>query len=201
MARKLTQRAIARQNKIKTVALECFLEKGYEDTSLNEIIKKSGGSFSSIYTYFESKEGLLLEVLSDEIRRHFNFFKNLENDAATDLRNFLLHFSQIFLKKFNDCTTVALARIIYSQIYNLQGMMKEWFKVNQDFFADTILIKRFKREKNPYLKENAEQLSKLLCTLIKAPFESCVFSNTTMNEQEQQKHIEFCVDFFLKKLV
>ncbi|EAH9309652.1 TetR/AcrR family transcriptional regulator, partial [Campylobacter jejuni] len=41
-----SQKVLARQEKIKAVALELFLTKGYQETSLSDIIKLSGGSYS-----------------------------------------------------------------------------------------------------------------------------------------------------------
>lgn len=45
-------------------ALELFLEKGYAAVSVDEIIRKSGGSKSSVYEYFGTKEGLLHAIIS-----------------------------------------------------------------------------------------------------------------------------------------
>ncbi|EHR0430343.1 TetR/AcrR family transcriptional regulator, partial [Campylobacter jejuni] len=60
-----SQKVLARQEKIKAVALELFLTKGYQETSLSDIIKLSGGSYSNIYNSFKSKEGLFFEILDD----------------------------------------------------------------------------------------------------------------------------------------
>lgn len=46
---KLSEKTLQRQAKIKQVALNMFLEKGYEATNLKDIVKLSGGSLSSIY--------------------------------------------------------------------------------------------------------------------------------------------------------
>ena len=48
---------------ILDVALELFLAKGYEATSLSDIIELSGGSLSSVYKYFDNKESLFLRII------------------------------------------------------------------------------------------------------------------------------------------
>lgn len=58
--KQLSKKVLDRQEKIKAVALELFLTKGFKETSLNEIIKQSGGSFSNIYNTYKNKEGLFL---------------------------------------------------------------------------------------------------------------------------------------------
>lgn len=52
-----------RREAIMEAALELFMEKGYAATSVDEIIRKSGGSKSSVYEYFGTKEGLLHEII------------------------------------------------------------------------------------------------------------------------------------------
>lgn len=59
--KQLSKKFLARQEKIKAVALELFLTKGFKRTSLGKIIKQSGGSFSNIYNTYKSKEGLFLK--------------------------------------------------------------------------------------------------------------------------------------------
>lgn len=52
-------KVLARQEKIKSVALELFLTKGYAKTSLSDIIKISGGSYSNIYTAYKNKKRII----------------------------------------------------------------------------------------------------------------------------------------------
>ncbi|GAS81954.1 TetR/AcrR family transcriptional regulator [Paenibacillus amylolyticus] len=48
-----------RKNEILTVAMELFNSKGYEDTSVSEIVRKVGVSQGTFYNYFQSKEDVL----------------------------------------------------------------------------------------------------------------------------------------------
>jgi TetR/AcrR family transcriptional regulator, mexJK operon transcriptional repressor len=51
-------------------AFALFIEKGYASVTLDDIIKISGGSKSSVYKFFESKEGILkavIESLADQM--------------------------------------------------------------------------------------------------------------------------------------
>ncbi len=56
------------KGKIINAAWELFYEQGYEDTTVEEIIKKSGTSKGSFYHYFEGKDALLgsLSYIFDE---------------------------------------------------------------------------------------------------------------------------------------
>ena len=44
-------------------AYSLFVERGYEAVTLDDIIKVSGGSKSSLYKYFSNKEGILKAVI------------------------------------------------------------------------------------------------------------------------------------------
>jgi TetR/AcrR family transcriptional repressor of mexJK operon len=54
-----------RRKAMMQAAWELFMKKGYAAVSLDEIIRKAGGSKSSIYGFFGNKEGLLLAIIKD----------------------------------------------------------------------------------------------------------------------------------------
>lgn len=200
MEKQISARVLSRMERIKEVALQLFLSKGYEATSLNEIIKKSGGSYSSIYDHFKNKEGLFLCIVSDQIERHLKLFDSIKYDEKSSLEDFLLDFSRTYLQIFNEETTVKILKIIHSQIFHLRGIMQDWAKEKDYLFPDSIVVERFKREKNAYLSSHAKKLADLFCYMIKEPSSKNHFNDTTMSKQEQEEHIRFCVDFFLRKL-
>lgn len=55
----ISEKGKKRYEIIMQTGLELFLEKGYEHTSLSDIVAKGGGSLASVYKYFTNKEGLL----------------------------------------------------------------------------------------------------------------------------------------------
>lgn len=60
-------RTKSKQDKIKSAALELFKEFGIEKTSINEIAKKARVSPASVYNYFKTKNGLVIELAKDII--------------------------------------------------------------------------------------------------------------------------------------
>jgi len=54
-------------NEVKSIAMELFWERGYENTSLLQLIEKMGISKSSFYTLFESKHSLFVSCLEEYI--------------------------------------------------------------------------------------------------------------------------------------
>jgi AcrR family transcriptional regulator len=47
-------------------AKQLFLERGFDAVSLNEIVRRSGGSLSTLYELFENKVGVLRAVVAGE---------------------------------------------------------------------------------------------------------------------------------------
>lgn len=72
------------KEKIIEVAFELFLQKGYQKTSLADIIKKSALSKGAIYHHFSSKQKIYEATLE---LFFFNLFQNLQiNDTVESLQ-------------------------------------------------------------------------------------------------------------------
>ena len=57
----------ARRAQIVEAAISCFLEKGYTNTSMSDIIKASGLSSGSIYSHFSGKEDILISAINERL--------------------------------------------------------------------------------------------------------------------------------------
>lgn len=57
----------ARRAQIIEAAVSCFLEKGYTNTSMSDIIKASGLSSGSIYSHFSGKEDILISAINERL--------------------------------------------------------------------------------------------------------------------------------------
>jgi len=86
----------ARREAILDVAAEVFLEEGYDAASMSTIAARVGGSKSTLYNYFKSKE----EIFVAHIERYCCWQREamfqLLDDGA-DLRSALTHLGQRYL--------------------------------------------------------------------------------------------------------
>ena len=198
-----TKKTLARQEKIKAAALELFIIKGYQETGICDIIKLSGGSYSNIYNHFKNKEGLFFEILDDMCKNHYNMitskFQNFKNE---NLKEALISFGNLFLEIFNDPKTIALGKIIHSISNDKKKHIKDWIKNNQDNFAHKILEQYFQKQNNSYLVKNSSKLAELFCTMLKEPnfTLSIIADNPPLSKKEQEKHINFIVEMFLRSV-
>ena len=59
-------RRARRRGAMIAAARALFLERGYDAVTLGEIVRRSGGSLSTLYELFENKAGLLGAIVADE---------------------------------------------------------------------------------------------------------------------------------------
>ncbi|MFW9981559.1 MAG: TetR/AcrR family transcriptional regulator [Candidatus Thorarchaeota archaeon] len=71
--------------KILQAALSLFSKKGYHETSMDDIVKKSGFSKGAIYGYFDSKETLFLELQKKFATINYYQLKAVIDDEPTAL--------------------------------------------------------------------------------------------------------------------
>ncbi|HRA74680.1 MAG TPA: TetR/AcrR family transcriptional regulator [Propionicimonas sp.] len=65
MPRISDDRRADRQRQIADAALRCFRRRGFENTSMADIITETGMSAGAIYVHFESKQELVRRVISE----------------------------------------------------------------------------------------------------------------------------------------
>ena len=81
MARKVAAGG-GKRDEIVAAALECFLKKGYEGTSVRSIMKQAGGEIGLFYYYFKSKDDVFDKVLD-------LFFARYQKDFCRNCRQCL----------------------------------------------------------------------------------------------------------------
>jgi len=92
-------------------ALSAFLELGYGGTTMDEIVKRAGGSKASIYKHFKNKQDLFATVV-DELVRH-----RLRNELNPDdpPGKALLEYAESRLKVVFSKKHIALRRLVIGE--------------------------------------------------------------------------------------
>lgn len=114
----------ARRQAILDAAYDLFLEKGYEATTLSDVVGRSGGSLATLYELFESKPGLLRAMVQEQCSAVSSGMDRAfcsEQPVETTLRELAEHlFDQILRPR-----AVALFRVVVAQC----GMQPELGKL------------------------------------------------------------------------
>jgi len=95
------------REKIILAAFKKFLDKGYENSSMNDLVKASQMSKGAFYHYFGNKEALLLATLEFFFLQYFQDLDDDLSDLEQALRNVWLPYAKMFddLKTHTDDMT------------------------------------------------------------------------------------------------
>ena len=69
--------SLAKREKILESATELFLEQGYSAASMSELLRRTGGSKTTIYSYFGDKAGLFTAVVDELLKETVAFTDSL----------------------------------------------------------------------------------------------------------------------------
>ena len=103
------------RSRIVSAAWELFYENGYDDTTVDDIVERSGTSKGSFYHYFAGKDALLssLSTLFDE--KYQELVPNMEPSlSAFDQLIYLNH--ELFFMIENSISLELLARLLSTQL-------------------------------------------------------------------------------------
>lgn len=200
----ISEKGKKRYELIVKTALELFLKNGYEKTSLSDIVAISGGSLASIYTFFESKEGLFQAIIEQEIDALIKEVdERIDLKISHSLEEFLTKFATIIFSIICTKKNISLGRIMISESSKNGGKLGRVFLDQILNRIDLVLINFFERD------EIKSQLNpKFPAKFITKCFKQCViglcyYDSLMLNEEpklskkEREEHIALCVELFL----
>lgn len=92
------QRSIEKKNAIKQAAIKLISEKGYHNTSSNEIAKLAGISIGTFYSYFSDKKALYEELVADLYQGIFSQMPTPEFPESVSVRDAIRGCVELTLK-------------------------------------------------------------------------------------------------------
>ena len=95
-------------------AQELFFNKGFDETSLEMIINKAGGSRRSIYNEFGDKQGLLMAVIQRQVTVQTEIFTTIDRNLAAKVALNKVCFE--FVKGMLSPELMSLFRLVVQQV-------------------------------------------------------------------------------------
>ena len=204
----ISEKGKKRYELIVKTALELFLKNGYKKTSLSDIVAISGGSLASIYTFFESKEGLFQAIIEQEID---DFIKEIDEKIdlkiSHSLEEFLTKFATIIFSIICTKKNISLGRIMMSEGSKNGGKLGRVFLDQILNRIDLVLINFFERDEvkaelNPKfpVKFAAKCFMKNVIGLYY--FDSLMINKEPkLSKKEREEHVALCVELFLNGII
>jgi AcrR family transcriptional regulator len=137
-----------KQNKILDAAYEVFVGKGYSDTTMDDIVKKSNMSKGAIYHYYSSKKTLFLALIDHWETYSFPDFytKNKKNKLASEI---LMDIAGVVYDVFKKRKHVFLAEVEFWSLANKDNDVKEKSRAlyNKLLYLFELILKKGIRDK------------------------------------------------------
>jgi AcrR family transcriptional regulator len=115
LAKRKVARGERRRLAILKAATEVFLERGYEGTTLDEVIRRSGGSRATLYELFGNKEGLFAAIIAESCDEIVAPLPEPDALTAIDPREALEALASTFLGVMLTPTNLALYRAVIAE--------------------------------------------------------------------------------------
>ena len=204
----ISEKGKKRYELIVKTALDLFLKNGYEKTSLSDIVAISGGSLASIYTFFESKEGLFQAIIEQEIDALIKEVdERIDLKISHSLEEFLTKFATIIFSIICTKKNISLGRIMMSEGPKNGGKLGRVFLDQILNKVDLVLINFFERNEiksqlNP--KFPAKFITKCFkqCVIGLCYYDSLMLNKEPkLSKKEREEHVALCVELFLNGII
>lgn len=187
----------SRREIILATALDLFREMGFDAASMSQIAARAGGSKTTLYNHFSSKEELLLEALLTSAREYAQDVRKLlqeSNDLPTQLHRFVYS----LLKLINDPETIEIMRVAVSvggttdigQRFYEMGTHEPWQEI-----ADVLRLELDRRSLGADPDKMAMHLRDLCQTDVIA---NLLGAGTQLTDQETKEKAAYIVNLFLR---
>ena len=184
-------RASTQEKKLRIIAIatKLFIEQGYKDTSLDQIVAMSGGSKQTLYRYFGNKEGLFSQVLDHNITSNLETVFQLADNQGQSLSQILTYFAIKYLKGLCENPLLGLFRIV-SADFNKNPQIAENFWQQGPERIHRYLIDYLQSEQvsQVLLIPDPELACAQLLALIKLDYQSSAMLGYALPEEAQLKN-------------
>lgn len=127
-----TEKGEVRRQVLIETAYRLFINKGYANTSLDEIIAIAGGSKRNVYQYFGDKQGLFVAVAEGHLNQGFvQVLENLD-DCSDDVPGTLKHVAHCFIELLISDESIALYRVLVAEVKQFSDLGEAFYEVGPD---------------------------------------------------------------------
>lgn len=185
-------------------AADVFLEQGYEAASVNEVVRRAGGSLATLYSQFGNKDGLFWAMVEEAT---LNFSTALRQQAQENrpLEEGLQAIGENYLELMLRPRSLALFRIMIGEAHKFPEMARRFFMLGPDQVRETVahyLAARAEIEGLELNKFDPDLDGALFCEMIRARnhYRAMCDENFTLSEDGIRRHVRAVVHRFLDGL-
>ncbi|GLQ33347.1 TetR/AcrR family transcriptional regulator [Litoribrevibacter albus] len=187
-----------RQRYLET-ATELFLEQGYENTGLDQLIELCGGSKLTLYSYFGDKMGLLKAVVT-EMTEQFQEIIKFEAVADVSIQEQLVQFAHKYLRFIYSPPLLKLCRLVITQTQNAPELVKYFLERGPYHSQSTLQSFLDEQSQLGHLQIENTRLAceQLLGALRGNCYFDALIANRLPSESERDEYAVHTVEAFLR---
>jgi TetR/AcrR family transcriptional regulator, mexJK operon transcriptional repressor len=187
-----------RHEELLNVALDIFLERGFEQATMEEIATRVGMSKRTVYARYEDKGALFKAAVRRAIERYTVPREALEAVATDDLEETLAAIARLRIANVATPVATKLQRILSAQSYRFPELFNVAFEEGAgptiSFLSD--LFVRYRTLGRINVTEPQRAATAFLSLAVGGPARIIVSGNK-LDDTEIEKHIRFAVGLFM----
>jgi TetR/AcrR family transcriptional regulator, mexJK operon transcriptional repressor len=187
-----------RHQELLDVALDIFLERGFELTTMEDIATHVGMSKRTVYARYPDKGALFKAAVRRAIERYTVPRDVVEAVATDDLEETLAAIARLRIANLATPVGTKLQRILSAQSYRFPELFNAAFEEGTgptvSFLSD--LFVRYNKQGKVNVTEPQRAATAFLSLAVGGPARIIVSGNT-LQDSEVEKHIRFAVSLFL----
>ncbi|MBX7490956.1 TetR/AcrR family transcriptional regulator [Helicobacter turcicus] len=184
-----------KQEKILKTAWKLFLQYGYKKTSLQMIIKETGGSLATIYKIFHDKKTLFSEAIRENGQEFIDSLDKDFSEIMTPYSNLEEYFYRIGVRVIRQITSkenIAFMRLIVVEGYDDPELIEIFHHIAVDRTCHFFLkaLEDYNTTHNLGIEDISES-SRVFISLIAQPYliDAIMIPNYTCPDEEEIQRI------------
>ena len=128
VARPVGPRGEARRRALLDAAARLFVTKGFEKTTLRDLVEAAGGSRATIYELFGDKAGLFRAMMEESNRRVLDHLAAARSPLPASPYEALVRFALHFLRGILNDETRAVVRVLVAESGRIPDIAEEFWQ-------------------------------------------------------------------------
>lgn len=122
----------ARRQAFLEAATAAFLEKGYANTTLDDIIARSGGSRQTLYALFGGKQGLFAALVTERSSRIFSCWEEDSDLLGRPPEQVLVEVGMRYLEAVTTPDALGIYRLVVAECMSMKELAEQFWERGPD---------------------------------------------------------------------
>ena len=188
-----------RRQALLDAARHVFLEKGYANATIDEVVARAGGSKATVYSLFENKEGLFAALVAEAAEELSALVRTFPTDGKVEdiLRDFGRHYLEILTRP----ERTALFRLVLGECGRVPEVGDIFYRTGpQMIFQRVVELLRNAAAHGQIKVTDADGMAHLFIDAVRGHVHMQVMLNPTRRPtaKEIERHVDFVVETFMR---